>query len=249
MDPKAELIQAPSTFMRYTVTGENRLTPIVRDMPLWEAALLGCAIPTGAGIVLNTACVRPGDTVAIFGIGGIGLSAVLASRLKNASLVIAIDIVDEKLEQALALGATHIVNARQKPPLDLIGELTNGIGVDYAIEAAGQSETMEMAFRSVRNGGGLCVLAGNLPAGESISLDPFDLIRGKRIVGTWGGETNMDRDVPLYVDLFMQGKLKLEKMITHSYPLAAINDALKDLERGKVGRALIDMTTDAPEND
>ena len=235
---------ALSTFMRQTVTCENRVTPIPDAMPLREAALLGCAIPTGAGIILNTAKVRPGSSVAVFGAGGIGLSAILAADLVHATTIIAIDVFDHKLEHARRVSATHLINARQQDPLATVLEITGGRGVDYAIEAAGQRETMETAFKAVRDGGGLCVLAGNLPHGEHISLDPFDLIRGKRIVGTWGGETQPDRDIPLYADLYLNGKLKLDALITHEYWLEDINRAFADLEQGKVGRAVIDMSRD-----
>ena len=237
---------AISTFMRRTVTCENRITPIPPTMPLREAALLGCAIPTGAGIVLNTARVRAGNSVAVFGVGGIGLSAVLAANLVNATTIIAIDVFDEKLEQAHRVGASHQINARQQDPLATILEITCGRGVDYAIEAAGKRETMEAAFQAVRDSGGLCVLAGNLPHGERISLDPFDLIRGKRIVGSWGGETDPDRDIPRYAELHLSGVLRLDALTTRCYRLADINRALDDLEQGVVGRALIDMADSQP---
>lgn len=129
---------AISTFMRQTVTCENRVTPILDAMPLREAALLGCAIPTGAGIILNTARVRPGSSVAVFGVGGIGLSAVLAADLVHATTIIAIDVLDHKPEQARRVGATHLMNACQQDPLATVLEITGGRGVDYAIEAAGQ---------------------------------------------------------------------------------------------------------------
>jgi S-(hydroxymethyl)glutathione dehydrogenase/alcohol dehydrogenase len=233
---------AISTFMRTTITCENRVIPVPQDIPLREAALLGCAVPTGAGIVLNTLKVQPGSSVAVFGAGGIGLSALLAAELAQAAVIIAVDVFDHKLEHARRVGATHGVNARQRDPLAAILEITGGRGVDYAVEAAGRRETMEAAFRSVRNGGGLCVLAGNLAHGERISIDPFDLIRGKRIIGTWGGETLPDRDIPNYAELYMAGKLKLAGIDFSCYGLAHINQALDDLEQGKVGRALIDMS-------
>ncbi len=232
---------AISTFMRQTITCENRVTPISEAMPLREASLLGCAIPTGAGIVLNTARVQPGSSVAVFGVGGIGLSAVLAADLVHATTIIAVDVFDHKLEQARRVGATHLINVRHQDPLATILEITGGRGVDYAIEAAGRQETMETAFQAGRDNGGLCVLAGNLPHGGRISLDPFDLIKGKRIVGTWGGETQPDRDIPLYVDLYLSGRLKLDGLITHTHSLSDINQALDYLEQGQVGRILIDM--------
>ncbi len=233
---------AISTFMRRTITCESRLVPISEAIPLREAALLGCAIPTGAGIVLNTMNLQEGDTIAVFGTGGIGLSAILASGLRNASRIIAIDVFDHKLEQAVQLGATHSINAQKHDPVTAVREITGGQGADYTIESAGKREVMEQAFKSVRDSGGLCVLAGNLPHGEQISLDPFDLIRGKRIMGSWGGETRPDRDIPYYVDQYLSGKLNLEALLTHSYRLNEINRALEDLENGKIGRALIDMS-------
>jgi S-(hydroxymethyl)glutathione dehydrogenase/alcohol dehydrogenase len=211
-------------------------------MPLREAALLGCSIPAGAGIIFNKARVHPGSSVAVFGVGGIGLSAVLAASLMNATTIIGVDVFDHKLELARLVGATHLINANQQDPLTSILQITGGRGVDYAIEAVGRRETMETAFRAVRDSGGLCVVAGNLPYGERISIDPFDLIRGKQIVGTWGGETQPDRDIPLYVDLYLAGKLKLGALITAEYRLEEINQALEDLEQGKVGRALIGMS-------
>lgn len=235
---------AISTFMRYTVTCENRVTPIPDDMPLREAALLGCAVPTGAGIIVNTAKVSSGSSIAIYGIGGIGLSALLAAKMVDAALIIAIDVLDQKLEQAVQFGATHIINARKQDVLSCIMEITNGHGVDYAIESAGRRESMEKAFQSVRDNGGLCVIAGNLPYGEQISINPFDLIKGKRIIGTWGGETQPDNDIPKYVDLYLSGKLKAEKLITHIYSLQNINRALDNLSEGNVGRILIDMMQD-----
>ncbi|HEV3007291.1 MAG TPA: zinc-binding dehydrogenase [Pirellulales bacterium] len=229
------------TFMRHTVTCENRVVPIARDMPLREAALLGCALPTGAGVVVNTAAVSRGASVAIFGMGGIGLCALLAARLLEAHPLVAIDVVEQKLVEAMRLGATHVVNARQRDPVAAIRELTQGRGVDYAIEAAGRRETMEAAFRSVRDQGGLCVLAGNLPQGETIAIDPFDLIRGQRIVGTWGGETRPDDDIPRYVRWFHEGRLPLAELITREYRLDQINEALDDMEQGRVLRALVTM--------
>jgi len=233
---------AISTFMRHTVTCENRVVPIIEAMPLREAALLGCAIPTGAGIVLNTAGVQKDSSVAVFGVGGIGLSVVLAANLVQAGPIIAVDVFDHKLEQARKLGATLLVNAGRQNPLAAIQEITGGKGVDYAIEAAGKQETMEAAFESVRDNGGLCILAGNLPSGERISIDPFNLIRGKRIIGSWGGGSQPDSDIPKYIDYYLAGRLRLDQLLTHSYSLEKINEALEDLENGKIGRALIDMS-------
>jgi S-(hydroxymethyl)glutathione dehydrogenase/alcohol dehydrogenase len=186
---------AISTFMTQAVISENRLVPITNRMPLKEAALLGCAIPTGAGIVKNTAKLQLGQSVAIFGCGGIGLSAILAAKMVGASVIIAVDIREQKLTQAKEIGATHVIDASRHVVLEEIQTITGKQGVDFAIEAAGQKMTMEVAFKAVKDKGGLCILAGNLPTGQNISIDPFDLIKGKRIIGTWGGETDPDKDI------------------------------------------------------
>jgi len=230
---------AVATFMTKTVVAENRVTPISGDMPLREAALLGCAIPTGAGAVLNAGDVHAGDSVVIWGVGGIGLCAVLAAAMVGANPIIAVDVYEHKLEMAKSFGATHSVNARTIDPVMGITECTGGQGVDFAIECAGLKTTIEAAFRAIRAGGGLCILVGHPPNGTLIEIDPFDLIRGKRIMGTWGGESQMDRDIPFYVSRFMEGKLPWGRLITHEYPLAQVNQALQDLAEGKVGRALL----------
>lgn len=235
---------AISTFLTKAVISENRLVKIPKEMPLKEAALLGCAIPTGAGIVMNTAKVSSNSSVAIFGIGGIGLSVLLVTKLAGAKVIIAIDVLDDKLEQAISLGATHIINARNQDVASRIMDITDNRGVDYAIESAGKGESMEKAFQSVRDNGGLCVITGNLPQGEKISINPFDLIKGKQIIGTWGGETQPDRDIPVYVDLYLSGRLRLKELVTHTYSLQNINRAFDDLSDGKGARILIDMAGD-----
>jgi len=238
-----------STFMRTTVISENRLVLIPKEMPLKEAALLGCAFPTGAGIVLNNAKVSSGDSVAVFGVGGIGLSSIMAAAVMDTERIIAVDVFDHKLELAHQIGATHVIDATKQEPLIEIMNITGGKGVDFAIEASGRVETMETAFESARSKGGKCIIAGNLLEGEKISINPMDLIRGKRIVGTWGGETNPDKDILKYVDWYLSGKIKLGKMITHENKLESINKTFDDFENGKVGRALIDMNQSKSMND
>jgi len=234
---------AISTFMTKAVVSENRLVKIPEEMPLREAALLGCAIPTGAGIVLNTAKIKTGDRLAIFGVGGIGLSAILAAKFKQASMIIAVDISDDKLKHSLKLGATHIINAKKQDVLAEILNITKKLGVDYAIECAGKKESMEGAFRSVRDKG-ICVIAGNLPQGEQISINPFDLIKGKQIIGTWGGETRPDNDIPLYADWYLKDKLDLKVIIAQCYKLSEINEAFNDFTQGRTGRMLINMASE-----
>jgi S-(hydroxymethyl)glutathione dehydrogenase/alcohol dehydrogenase len=231
-----------STFMEYAIVSENRIVSMPKEMPFKEAALLGCAIPTGAGVVLNTAQIQRGASVAIFGVGGIGSGSILAARMVDAAIIIAVDIHEHKLLKAKEMGATHSINASYEDTLARIDKITDGKGVDYAIEAAGQSAAMEAAFKCVKDKGGLCILAGNLPAGQKIQIDPFDLIKGKQIAGTWGGEANPDRDIWNYVNMYLTGKLKLETMAPKVYALGEINDAMNYLEGGDALRILVDMT-------
>ncbi|MCX5751945.1 MAG: zinc-binding dehydrogenase [Candidatus Saganbacteria bacterium] len=228
-----------STFNEYTVTAENRVTPIRKEMPLDLAALFGCAVATGMGAVFNNAKLKQGESIAVFGVGGIGLSAIHAAAICGASIIIAIDVSEAKLEQAKQLGATHLINVASMDVVKAIKQLTNDKGVDYAIESAGLKGTMEQAFEVVRVGGGKTILIGNLPSGQKIEIDPFALICGKQIVGSWGGETNPDIDIPKYVELYLSGKLKLEKMLTHHFSLGQINEAFNALESGRAGRAII----------
>lgn len=235
---------AISTFMDHAIISENRVVPFSGDLPMDELSLLGCAIPTGAGMALNSAKIKQGSVVAVFGLGGIGLSALIGSRLMGAATIIAVDKIPHKLEAACRLGATHTIKVGETDVLGEIRKITEGRGVDYAFEATGVAKAMEEAFRSVRDQGGLCVLAGNLPQGEMISIDPFDLIKGKRIIGTWGGETNPDKDIPVYLDWYREQKLELGDLVAKTYALSEINQALEDLEAGELKRGLINMDSD-----
>lgn len=230
---------AISTFMRRTVTCENRVTVVPESMPGNLGALLGCAIPTGAGVVFNTSGLARGDAVAVFGAGGVGLSAVMGAAAVGAAPIIAVDLVADKLAKARELGATHTVNPGEGDPVAAIRNLTGGRGVRVAIECAGQVAAMEAAFESVAPGGGLCVIAGNPPHGQTLRVNPYSLIGGKRLVGTWGGESRPDVDIPRYVDMFLSGRLPLERLGTEQYPLERVNEALADLEEGRVLRAMI----------
>lgn len=231
---------AISTFLKEAVISENRLIPLPKEMPLKEAALLGCALPTGAGVVKNEMKIRAGQSFAVFGVGGVGLSAIVAAKDAGAHPLIAIDVHDEKLSRAQNLGATHLIHAHKSDPLTQILEMTQGKGVDFVFEAAGRKEAMEQSFSALK-APGLCVLAGNLPKGEKISIDPFDLIRGKRIIGTWGGASRIDEDVTYYVDQFLKQRIQLQPLITHEGRLEEINDLLSELEQGRVGRAVVKL--------
>lgn len=228
-----------STFLEYGVISENRLIPIAANIPLKEASLFGCAIPTGAGIIYNECTLSPSSTIALFGLGGIGLSALIAAAAKRAKKIIAIDVNSEKLLLAKELGATHTLLYNGKELLQAIQSLTDGQGVDFAVEAAGKQEVMEIAFKSVKDQTGLCILAGNAPKGEKIKCDPFDFIKGKRLIGTWGGRVKPDRDIPIFLKSFCPRNNELDRLISHEAPLMEINNLLFLLESGKATRTLI----------
>ncbi len=232
-----------TTFSDFSIISENRLVLLPDDVPMDLAVLFGCALPTGGGIVLNELKPTGGETLAIHGLGGIGLCALLvAAASARFSRIIAIDVMDDKLQLALELGATDAINAESVlSPAAEIFELTDGRGVDFAIDASGKGTVIAGAFDAVRRQGGLCVFASHPPAGTRISLDPFEMINGKQIRGSWGGACEPDRDVPLFAEMYRAGKLPLEKLVSTRYRLEQINDALADLAAGRSLRPLIEI--------
>jgi len=228
-----------TTFNDYAVVSENRLVRLPEGVPMDVAALFGCALPTGAGAVFNELAPEPEHTVAVFGIGGVGACALMAAVALGCRQIIAVDVSAEKLELARTLGATAGVDASKDDPVAAIRALTGGQGVDRAFDASGRARVTEQAFASVRRNGGLCVFASHPAHGERLSLDPYELICGKRIQGSWGGATKPERDIPRYAELFLSGKLPLHLLLTHRYRLDDVNLALDDLEAGRALRPLI----------
>lgn len=228
-----------STFMELAVVSENRLVKIPSQMPLREAALLGCAIPTGAGMVLNTEPQRKLDSLAVFGAGGIGLSAIMAAKIRGIRRIIAIDINTDKLKLAQTLGATDCIDAKDGDAKDVLMKMTKAAGVDLTIECAGQRETMEAAFQCTSVSNGTCILAGNLAQGQTIEIDPMHLIQGRKLIGSWGGGCNPDADLPFFIDLFLKKELKLDSLISHEFKLQDINEACNALLEGRSIRPLL----------
>ena len=175
-----------TTFNSEAVVSESRCVRLPEGVPLDVAVLFGCAVPTGAGIVLNEIAARAGATAAVFGLGGIGMIAVMALKAAGCSRIIAVDVEPAKLAAGREFGATDTIDARAVDPIAAIRALTDGLGADCAIDAAGRTRTIEQAFASVRKFGGQCVFASHPPSGERISIDPHDLISGKRLQGSWG---------------------------------------------------------------
>jgi len=227
-----------TTFQSLSVVSENRLTPLPDALPLREASLIGCAVPTGFGVVFNSAQPRPGQGIAIFGAGGIGLCAVAAAHLVGCWPIVAVDIRANKLQLAKQLGASHTVDASSADPVAAVMQLCPG-GIDFSVECAGRPALMKQAFACVRSQGGTAIIVGNAPFGERLDLDPRDFNQGKRLLGTWGGDNVPDRDYPRYCRLMSAGRLNLSLLLTKEYELAEINQALDDLEQGLAFRPLI----------
>ena len=230
-----------TTFGTHAVVAENRLVRLPDGVPLDVAVLFGCALPTGAGMILNELRPEPRSSLAVFGLGGIGLSAVMASCFYECHPVIAVDVSEAKLEMARAFGASHVINASLQDPVAGIRQLSGGRGVDCSVEAAGSTLTIEQAFASVHKHGGRCLFASHPESGNVIRLDPHDLISGKSIAGSWGGGSHPDVDVPKLATLYRDGRLPLERLITRRYSLEDVNQALDDIETGRVFRPLLVM--------
>lgn len=226
-----------TTFQEFSVVSENRVVKISGKVKPDVAAILGCAIPTGCGIIRRTLEVRQGSTLSVFGVGGVGGSAILGARMAGCKKIIAVDIGQEKLRFAKKLGATDAVDFRtRKVSSTILSE-----GFDYAVEASGVKDVMETAFELLNDHGKLAI-AGNLKKGEKICIVPFDLIRGKKILGTWGGETRTDEDIPYYADQYLKGSLRIEKLITRKFKLEQINEAFVLMEKNEVlGRMVIEF--------
>lgn len=232
---------AVTTFNSEAVIAENRCVRLPDGVPLDVAVLFGCAVPTGAGMVLNEIAAKPGATAVVFGLGGIGMIAVMALKAAGCSRIIAVDVEPAKLAAGREFGVTDTIDARIVEPVAAIRALTGGLGVDCAVDAAGRTRTIEQAFESVRKFGGQCIFASHPASGERISLDPHDLISGKRLQGSWGGASQPDIDVPRFAALYREGRLPLDRLIGRRYPLDEINVALDDLASGKAMRPLIDF--------
>jgi S-(hydroxymethyl)glutathione dehydrogenase / alcohol dehydrogenase len=230
-----------TTFQEYTVASENRVTKISTDIKPATASLLGCAVSTGVGAVLNHAKIEAGSSVAVFGAGGVGLNIIQGAALLSALKIIAVDPSRDKERLAKSFGATHYINPKECNPVSKIKELTDGKGVDYSFESVGRKETMEQTYDAA-SPSGLVSFVGVPPGGQKISIDPFDVFHsGKRITGCLGGNTYPDRDFPRYIALYKAGKLKIDELITHRYNIEEINQAIDAILAGRVGRAVIEF--------
>ncbi|MFT5211323.1 MAG: S-(hydroxymethyl)glutathione dehydrogenase/alcohol dehydrogenase [Flavobacterium sp.] len=225
------------SFAEQMLVHEHALVKVREDMPMDRAALIGCAVTTGLGSVFHTAKVEPGSTVAVIGCGGVGLSCINGAALAGASQIIAIDMVDSKLEMAKTFGATHVINGSSGDAVQQVQELTKG-GVHYSFEAIGLKQTAEDAFYMLRPGGTATVI-GMIPVGVKIELMGFMFLQEKKIQGSMMGSNRFRVDMPRFIDFYLQGKLHLDEMISKRIKLDEINEAFTEMKTGELARSVI----------
>jgi S-(hydroxymethyl)glutathione dehydrogenase/alcohol dehydrogenase len=232
---------AVTTFMRHAVVSENRLTRVQEGLPMDVAVLLGCAAPTGMGAVFNVLSLRAGDTIAIFGTGGVGLNSLLAAALAGATTIIGVDPSPTRRAFAKMFGATHVINPEDGDVVAAVKAIAPN-GVDVAVEASGLPAVMASAVHSVRAQGGRAVVVGNAAYGAQFTIDPSIFNQGKTLAGTWGGDSQPDRDYARFGALLLTSRFPVRELLSKPYRLADAENALQDLAAGKIGRPLIDMS-------
>lgn len=230
-----------TTFNEYAIISENRLTAISPAIDGRIAALFGCAITTGLGVVVNNAKLKPGESIVILGAGGVGLNVIQGATLTSAHPIIGVDIHDNRLALAREMGATHLLNALKCDLRDEIRKIVGSAGVDVIVDNTGLPEMIELAYELTAIKGRV-VLVGVPKKGNHISVYSLPLHFGKGLIGSHGGETNPNEDIPRYIRMFEAGKLSLAPLITHEFSLAGINDAIAKMRSGEVaGRCCVAM--------
>jgi len=227
-----------STFSNYTVVPEIALAKIREDAPFDKVCYIGCGVTTGIGAVINTARVEPGANVAVFGLGGIGLNVIQGAKLVGANRIIGVDLNPDKVELATRFGMTDFVNPKDGDPVEAILDLTDG-GADYSFECIGNVNTMRQALECCHRGWGESTIIGVAGAGEEISTRPFQLVTGRVWRGTAFGGAKSRTQVPQIVDWYMDGKINIDDLITHTMPLEEINTAFDLMHEGKSIRSVV----------
>ncbi|MGD9933323.1 MAG: Zn-dependent alcohol dehydrogenase [Dehalococcoidia bacterium] len=226
-----------STYAEKMLVHENAIVKVRDDMPWEGAALIGCGVTTGVGAAMNTAAIKPGSTVAVWGAGGVGLSAIQGARIAGARTIIAVDIHENKMKTARDLGATHTVDASSGDPIQKVLDIVPG-GVDYAFECIGLKVAAEQAYGAIRDGG-VATVVGMIPVGQKIEIEGSSMLRGKKIQGSSMGSNHFKVHMPQYVELYMQGRLKLDEMVTRTGALEDVNEAFRAMKAGEVARTVL----------
>jgi S-(hydroxymethyl)glutathione dehydrogenase / alcohol dehydrogenase len=226
-----------SAFAEQMLIHENACVRINPEMPLDRAAILGCAVTTGAGAIFNACKVTPGETVAVIGCGGVGLATINAAKIAGAGRIIACDPIKEKRDLAIKLGATDVVDAMADDAAEQIIELTKG-GVDHAIEAVGRPASGDLAVKLLRRGGTATIL-GMMPLGHKVGLSAMDLLASKKLQGALMGGNRFPVDIPRLVDFYMRGMLDLDSIVAETIPLSQINQGFDKMRKGDAARSVI----------
>jgi S-(hydroxymethyl)glutathione dehydrogenase / alcohol dehydrogenase len=234
--PVAQLLDMGS-FAEMMLVHEHGCVKVRPDVPLDRAALIGCGVTTGLGAVFNTAKIEPGTTVAVVGCGGIGLNCIQGAAIAGAGRIIAVDRVPSKLELARLFGATDVVDASAGDPIAQVQELSDG-GVHYSFEAIGLKETAEQAFGMLRRGGTATVI-GMIPLGQSVEIPGYELLMEKRLQGSNMGSNRFRVDMPRYIDLYLDGRLKLDELVSRRITLDEVNDGFDAMKTGELARSVI----------
>lgn len=227
------------TFAGYATVPEIAAVPIDRDVPFGQAALVGCGVTTGVGAAINTARVQPGTTVAVFGAGGVGLNCMQGAEIAGATTIIAVDILDNKLDMAMEFGATHAVNASRDDPVERIMDLTGGLGAHYAFEAIGLVEAPFLQSIQCTRRRGVTVWVGHAPEETPVTIDARELMQEKTVIGSMYGTARPQIEFPRLLALYKAGKLRLDELITRTYPLDEADAAFEALGKGEVARSVL----------
>lgn len=225
-----------STFATYALATDRNIVKVPKELPLEIMGPLGCGIQTGAGGVINSLAVKPGSSIAVFGTGSVGVSAIMAALVSGATTIIAVDINNQRLRGAKKFGATHLINSKKTNPVAEIQRLTGG-GVDYALECTGIAPVLRQAFDSLRMGG-KCGLIGAAPAGMEVALDMQNILNGRTLIGVVEGDSIPDVFIPQLIELYRHGRFPFDRMMTF-YPFDQINQAAEDSEKGKTLKAVL----------
>ncbi len=230
-----------TTFNEYAIVAENRITVIPHDSDMEVAALFGCAVTTGFGVVINNAKIKIGESVVVFGAGGVGLNIVQAAAMVSAYPLIAVDLHDNRLELARQMGATHLINSQKSDSQQAILDIIGAAGLDVFIDNTGQPKIIEMGYQMVKPQGRV-TLVGVPRKGNNINVYSLPLHFGKGLSGSHGGEAVPEQDIPKYQNLYRSGRLKLRELLTERYPLSGINEAIAAMRSGQMaGRCLITL--------
>lgn len=228
-----------ASWAEYAIVDQSQVVPVPDDMPLEAAALVGCGVITGVGAVINTAQVEAGSSVVVLGLGGVGINAVQAARLAGARHVIAVDLLDSKLETAQEFGATHLINAARSNAVQIVKDLTGGRGADYVFVTVGSERAISQSFEMLRKRG-TSVIIGLVPNNGTAPLPVRQVaLTEVRVLGSFLGSTRLSVAFPQFVELYQQKRLKLDELITATYPLERINEAIAIVDRGEAVRNVI----------